>query len=75
MTAITSIELQGLLNHLFANGTAYNTLRGTHNTAKMLFAYAKESGLIEMNPVEETIAAIHSFPPYLPYQTPSFFER
>lgn len=54
MTAITSIELQGLLNHLFANGTAYNTLRGTHNTAKMLFAYAKESGLIEMNPVEAT---------------------
>lgn len=54
MTAITSIELQGLLNHLFANGTAYNTLRGTHNTAKMLFAYAKESDLIEMNPVEAT---------------------
>ena len=54
MTAITSIELQNLLNHLFANGTAYNMLRGTHNTAKMLCAEAKESGLIEMNPVEAT---------------------
>lgn len=52
MIAITTIEIQGTLNHLFENGTAYYTLRGTHNAAKMMFAYAKEIGLIEMNPVE-----------------------
>ncbi|WP_342557796.1 site-specific integrase [Lysinibacillus sp. FSL P4-0201] len=54
MTAISTIELQGVLNHLFENGTAFNTLRGTHNAAKMIFAYAKETGLIEINPVEAT---------------------
>lgn len=54
MTTITTIELQGVLNHLFENGTAFNTLRGTHNAAKMIFAYAKETGLIEINPVEAT---------------------
>lgn len=54
ITAISTIELQGILNHLFENGTAFNTLRGTHNAAKMIFAYAKETGLIEMNPVEAT---------------------
>ncbi|MEY9972313.1 integrase [Lysinibacillus sp. RC46] len=54
MTAISTIELQGVLNHLFENGTAFNTLRGTHNAAKMIFAYAKETGLIEMNPVDAT---------------------
>jgi len=54
MTAISAIELQGVLNHLFENGTAFNTLRGTHNAAKMIFAYAKETGLIEINPVEAT---------------------
>ncbi|MFE3576859.1 tyrosine-type recombinase/integrase [Lysinibacillus sp. NPDC059133] len=54
MTAISTIELQGVLNHLFENGTAFNTLRGTHNAAKMIFAYAKETRLIEMNPVEAT---------------------
>ncbi|MGN4124846.1 tyrosine-type recombinase/integrase [Lysinibacillus sphaericus] len=52
MTAITTIEIQGTLKHLFENGTAFYTLRGTHNAAKMMFAYAKEIGLIEMNPVE-----------------------
>ncbi|WP_107951337.1 tyrosine-type recombinase/integrase [Lysinibacillus parviboronicapiens] len=52
MTAITTIEIQGTLNHLFENGTAFYTLRGTHNVAKMMFAYAKEIGLIEINPVE-----------------------
>ncbi|QTB24288.1 site-specific integrase [Lysinibacillus sphaericus] len=52
MTAITTIEIQGTLNHLFENGTAYYTLRGTHNAAKMMFAYAMEIGLIEMNPIE-----------------------
>ena len=54
MTIISTIELQGVLNHLFENGTAFNTLRGTHNAAKMIFAYAKETGLIEINPVEAT---------------------
>jgi len=54
MTAISTIELQGAINHLFENGTAFNTLRGTHNAAKMIFAYAKETGLIEINPVEAT---------------------
>ncbi|MEF7494386.1 site-specific integrase [Lysinibacillus sphaericus] len=54
MTAISTIELQGVLNHLFENGTAFNTLRGTHNAAKMIFAYARETGLIEINPVEAT---------------------
>ncbi|QDQ03201.1 hypothetical protein FOH38_23700 [Lysinibacillus fusiformis] len=52
MAAITTIEIQGTLNHLFENGTAFFTLRGTHNAAKMMFAYAKEIGLIEVNPVE-----------------------
>ncbi|WP_342535650.1 site-specific integrase [Lysinibacillus sp. FSL K6-1151] len=52
MTAISTIELQGVFNRLFENGTAFNTLRGTHNAAKMIFAYAKETGLIEMNPAE-----------------------
>ncbi|MGE7999694.1 tyrosine-type recombinase/integrase [Lysinibacillus sp. NPDC093190] len=45
-------KIQGTLNHLFENSTAFYTLRGTHNAAKMMFAYAKEIGLIEMNPVE-----------------------
>lgn len=54
MTAISTIELQGVLNYLFEKGTAFNTLRGTHNAAKMIFAYAKEIGLIEINPVEAT---------------------
>ncbi|MGE7944097.1 tyrosine-type recombinase/integrase [Lysinibacillus xylanilyticus] len=54
MVAISTIELQGALNHLFENGTAFNTLRGTHNADKMIFAYAKEAGLIELNPVEAT---------------------
>lgn len=52
ITTITTIEIQGTLNHLFENGTAFYTLRGTHNAAKMMFAYAKEIGLIEINPVE-----------------------
>ncbi|MFJ7183831.1 tyrosine-type recombinase/integrase [Lysinibacillus xylanilyticus] len=52
ITAITTIEIQGTLNHLFENGTAFYTLRGTHNAAKMMFAYAREIGLIEINPVE-----------------------
>lgn len=55
MTTITTIEVQGTLNHLFENGTAFYTLRGTHNAAKMIFAYAKEIGLIEMNPVEASL--------------------
>lgn len=54
ITDISTIELQGVLNHLFDNSTAFNTLRGTHNAAKMIFAYAKETGLIEINPVEAT---------------------
>lgn len=54
MTAISTIELQGVLNYLFENGTAFNTLRGTHNVAKMIFAYAKETGIIKINPVEAT---------------------
>ncbi len=54
MTAISTIEIQGVLNHLFENDTAFNTMRGTHNAAKMIFAYAKETGLIEINPVEAT---------------------
>lgn len=54
MTAISTIELQGVLNYLFEKGTAFNTLRGTHNAAKMIFTYAKEIGLIEINPVEAT---------------------
>ncbi|MGE6601479.1 tyrosine-type recombinase/integrase [Lysinibacillus fusiformis] len=54
ITTISTIELQGVLNHLFENGTAFNTLRGTHNAAKMIFSYAKETGLIDMNPVEAT---------------------
>jgi len=54
MTAISTIEFQGVLNHLFENGTAFNTLRSTHNAAKMIFSYAKETGLIEINPVEAT---------------------
>lgn len=52
MTAITTIEIQGTLNNQFKNGTAFYTLCGTYNAAKMMFAYTKEIGLIEVNPVE-----------------------
>ncbi|MER1986621.1 MAG: tyrosine-type recombinase/integrase [Solibacillus sp.] len=52
VTAITPIIIQNTLNSLFDNKTAYFTLRGTHNAAKMIFHYAKEIGLISVNPVE-----------------------
>ena len=54
MVEITTLELQGVLKDLFEKGTALNTLRGVQNVAKMIFSYAKEIGLISINPVEAT---------------------
>ena len=52
MTEITPLNLQRVLNDLFEKGTAYHTLRGIHNAAKMIFNYAKEVGVIGVNPVD-----------------------
>lgn len=49
---MTTLEIQGALNDLFAKGTAYSTLKGVHNAANMIFKYAKEVGLIEASPVQ-----------------------
>lgn len=54
VTEITSLNVQGILNKLFETGTALNTLRGVHNVVKMIFTYAKEIGLISINPVDAT---------------------
>ncbi|MER1958846.1 MAG: site-specific integrase [Solibacillus sp.] len=48
---ITSVQLQNVLNDLFENGTAFYTLRGIHNAANMMFNFAKEIGLVAINPV------------------------
>ncbi|WP_369436132.1 tyrosine-type recombinase/integrase [Lysinibacillus fusiformis] len=52
LTNITTVRYQDIINELFENGSAYFTLRGIHNAAKMMFNYAKEIGLIEINPVD-----------------------
>ncbi|WP_223557050.1 tyrosine-type recombinase/integrase [Lysinibacillus sphaericus] len=49
---ITTVRYQGVINDLFEKGCAYFTLRGIQNAAKMMFNYAKEIGLIEINPVD-----------------------
>ncbi|WP_413362297.1 tyrosine-type recombinase/integrase [Lysinibacillus sp. 3P01SB] len=46
---LTSKQLQDVLNELFESGTAYNTLRGTHNALRMLFQHAYEMGLTGTN--------------------------
>ncbi|TSI06675.1 site-specific integrase [Lysinibacillus sp. BW-2-10] len=52
MTEITTLDLQNTFNHLFESGTAQSTLSGTRNVVKMICSYAKDVGLIEVNPVE-----------------------
>lgn len=52
LTNITTVRYQDIINELFENGSAYFTLRGIQNAAKMMFNYAKEIGLIEINPVD-----------------------
>lgn len=52
ITEITTLDLQNTFNHLFNNGTAHNTLSGIRNVAKMIFTYAKDVGIIDINPVE-----------------------
>lgn len=49
---ITTVRYQDVINDLFEKECAYFTLRGIHNAAKMMFNYAKEIGLIEINPVD-----------------------
>lgn len=49
---ITTVRYQGVINDLFEKESAYYTLRGIQNAAKMMFNYAKEIGLIEINPVD-----------------------
>ena len=49
---ITTIRYQDVINDLFEKECAYFTLRGIQNAAKMMFNYAKEIGLIEVNPVD-----------------------
>jgi len=49
---ITTIRYQDVINDLFEKECAYFTLRDIHNAAKMMFNYAKEIGLIEINPVD-----------------------
>ena len=49
---ITTVRYQNVINDLFEKGCAYFTLRGIQNAAKMMFNYAKEVGLIEINPVD-----------------------
>lgn len=49
---ITTVRYQGVINDLFEKECAYYTLRGIQNAAKMMFNYAKEIGLIEINPVD-----------------------
>ena len=52
ITTITAKQLQDVLNKLFENGTAYNTLRGTHNALKQLFKHAADTNLIPSSPAE-----------------------
>lgn len=48
ITTITAKQLQDVLKKLFENGTAYNTLRGTHNALK----HAADTNLIPSSPAE-----------------------
>lgn len=49
---ITPFKYQEILNDLYRNNTAFYTIRGVHNAAKMMFRYAKELGLFETSPAD-----------------------
>lgn len=52
MVKITAKQLQDVLNALFEEKTAYNTLRGTHNTLKQIFKHAVDTQLIPSSPAQ-----------------------
>lgn len=52
VSKITSKQLQNVLNALFEDNTAHNTLKGIHNTLKQIFKHAEKTQLIANSPAE-----------------------